>query len=88
MELVFLRSFIQDFKAINDASVRRKIERTVKQFEAARSLHELTNLKKLVGFRNAYRVRIGDYRIGFFLVDEKVELARIANRRDIYRSFP
>lgn len=88
MELVFLRSFIQDFKAVRDPATRRKMERAVKQLEAADSLSEIPNLRKLEGFTNAYRVRIGDHRIGFFLHRGKIELARIAYRKDIYRIFP
>ena len=88
MELVFLRSFIQDFKATREPAVRRKVERAVKQLQQAVSLKDIPNLRKLEGYRNAYRIRIGDHRIGFLLVDGKIELQRLANRRDIYRSFP
>ncbi len=88
MEVVFLRAFIQDFKGIQDVAVRRKVERTVHQLQSVRSLRELKHVKKLEGHSNAYRIRLGDYRIGFFLANGTVELARIANRRDIYRGFP
>lgn len=88
MELVFLRSFIQDFKAIREPSVRRKVERIVKQLGVAKSLRDVPHVKKLEGLPNAYRLRIGDHRIGFFLVDGTIELVRIADRKDIYRNFP
>jgi len=88
MELVFLRSFMQDLKRIKDPAIRRKIERTVKQMQAARSLHDIRNVKKLEGHAQVFRVRIGDYLIGFFLKGSTIELAVAANRRDIYRSFP
>jgi len=64
MEVVFLRAFIQDFKRIPDATIRRKVERTVKQLHKARTLRDLKNVKKLEGHSNAFRMRIGDYRIG------------------------
>ncbi len=88
MEVVFLRSFIQDFKRIPEPATRRKVERTVKELQAAATLRELRNLKKLEGHTNAFRIRLGDYRIGFFLANGTIELAHVANRRDIYRSFP
>ncbi len=87
MEVVFLRSFIQDFKAIGEPAVRRKVERSLKQLQSAGTFHGIANLKKLEGFKNAFRIRVGDHRIGFFLVNGKIELAPIGNRRDIYRSF-
>ncbi|MGV3636239.1 MAG: type II toxin-antitoxin system RelE family toxin [Flavobacteriales bacterium] len=88
MEVVFLRSFIQDFKAIPDPAVRRKVERTVKQLQAAKTLRDLRQVKKLEGFTSAYRLRIGDHRIGFFLEGSTIELARIADRKTIYKLFP
>ncbi len=86
--MVFLRAFVQDAKGIPDAAVRRKVLRTVEHLQAATSLRELKHLKKLEGHTNAYRIRIGDYRMGFFLAGGTIQLARIANRRDIYRGFP
>ncbi len=88
MEVIFLRSFIQDFKQIHEQSMRRKVERTVKEIQAASSLRGMRNLKKLEGHANAFRIRVGDYRIGFFLSNGVIELAHVANRRDIYRTFP
>lgn len=88
MEVVFLRSFIQDFKRIPEKAVRRKVERIVKEMQAAGSLRDLRNVKKLEGHTNAFRIRVGDHRIGFFFANSTIELARVANRRDIYRAFP
>jgi mRNA interferase RelE/StbE len=43
--------------------------------------------KKLVGGRNLWRIRIGDYRVVYTIDDEsrKVEVTRIAHRREIYQ---
>ncbi|MEG3988445.1 type II toxin-antitoxin system RelE/ParE family toxin [Microcoleus sp. S28C3] len=46
------------------------------------------NLKKLKGEDNAYRFRVGDYRIGFYFDGETVTFARVLHRKDIYRYFP
>ncbi|MGH8000971.1 MAG: type II toxin-antitoxin system RelE family toxin [Brasilonema sp.] len=52
------------------------------------SFEEITNLKKLKGYDNAYRIRIGDYRIGIIFDDETVMFQRVLHRKDIYRYFP
>jgi mRNA interferase RelE/StbE len=43
--------------------------------------------KKLVGGRNIWRIRIGDYRVIYTIDDEikKVEVTRIAHRREVYQ---
>jgi mRNA-degrading endonuclease RelE of RelBE toxin-antitoxin system len=51
-------------------------------------LQAIINLKKLKGDDNAYQLRIGDYRIGFYFDGETVTFARVLHRKDIYRYFP
>ncbi|HRO41300.1 MAG TPA: hypothetical protein PL009_00595 [Flavipsychrobacter sp.] len=55
---------------------------------AANKISDVKNLKKLTGFNDYYRIRIGDYRIGIFLDGETVWLAAFAHRKDIYTYFP
>ncbi|MGL4377778.1 MAG: type II toxin-antitoxin system RelE family toxin [Microcoleaceae cyanobacterium] len=40
------------------------------------------------GDDNAYRLRVGDYRIGFYFDDETITFVRVLHRKDIYRYFP
>jgi mRNA-degrading endonuclease RelE of RelBE toxin-antitoxin system len=49
---------------------------------------QLDNCKKLTGFKAAYRIRMGQYRIGFYYENKSAELVRILHRREIYRYFP
>jgi len=56
--------------------------------ESATKITGIRNLKKLTGFKNAYRIKIGHYRIGIFIENNKVEFARVVHRKDIYNMFP
>lgn len=57
--------------------------------QKAKSLSEIRNIKKLQGFKSFYRVRIGDYRLGFELeAAHSVRLIVLAHRKDIYKKFP
>lgn len=35
-----------------------------------------------------YRIRVGDYRIGFMLDNDILVFMRVLHRKDIYRYFP
>ncbi|QXE23968.1 plasmid stabilization system protein [Richelia sinica FACHB-800] len=52
------------------------------------TLEEITNLKKLQGYDNAYRIRIGDYRLGVIFDGETLIFERVLHRKEIYRYFP
>jgi mRNA interferase RelE/StbE len=47
-------------------------------------------VEQLKGFKDKYKIRIGDYRIGLSIDKEKKEIicVRIAHRKDIYKLFP
>ena len=54
----------------------------------AGTLAELRGDKKLAGHRDAFRIRVGDHRLGFFFRKGTIEFARLLHRKDIYRLFP
>jgi mRNA interferase RelE/StbE len=48
----------------------------------------IANIKKLTNFEPAYRLRIGDYRILFDVVDnEKIVIGRILHRKESWHWF-
>ena len=61
-------------------------------FEDIPSLHHITDkidLKKIKGYENYYRIRIGAYRIGCEIqAGNKIIFYRVKNRKDIYKVFP
>ncbi len=88
MRTVFRKSFTRDLKRIKDQDIRDRVRETIEQVEAAAELQAISDLKKLRGSGNLFRIRIGDYRIGLALEGETVEFVRCLPRRDLYRFFP
>lgn len=88
MQVEFLSKFSKDIDHISQKSVKANVARLIRLVESESDLNNIPNLKKLVGHKSAYRVRIGDYRVGFFYEGRKVIFARIVHRKDIYKVFP
>ena len=88
MRLDPLRSFSKDIDRIPDGKIRERLMQVLLHIEQARTLTDILNLKKLKGHPSAYRIRVGDYRLCFFLRGNTIELVRFLNRRDVYRVFP
>jgi mRNA interferase RelE/StbE len=42
--------------------------------------------KKLVGYADAYRIRVGDYRVVYTVIDSTlmIDIIRIGHRKDVY----
>lgn len=88
MNLVFLNSFKKDVLKITNVKLKEQVKSVILAVEVAKSIKDLTNLKKLKGFQTAYRIRIGDYRLGLYIENENVKMARLVKRNDIYKVFP
>ncbi|WP_256973597.1 type II toxin-antitoxin system RelE/ParE family toxin [Nostoc sp. T09] len=49
---------------------------------------KISNIKKLKADGNYYRIRVGDYRIGFAEDEDMITFVRVLHRKEIYRYFP
>ena len=88
MQVEFSSKFSKDIDGISQKSIKLNLIKLIQFFESSQNLNAIPNLKKLVGHKSAYRVRIGDYRVGFFYENQKVLFARVIHRKDIYKLFP
>lgn len=88
MKVEYLRKFSRDLDKIRDKAIKERLITLIEQLEEHENLTELNGVSKLTGFQDAYRIRIGDYRLGFFYDGETIELARFLQRKEIYRLFP
>ena len=88
MIVKFLNSFSRDLNQIQNLRIKSLIIKMISTIEISNHLNEISGIKKLKRHKSAYRIRIGDYRIGLFYEKNHVELARIVHRKDIYNLFP
>ncbi|MDE2736878.1 MAG: type II toxin-antitoxin system RelE/ParE family toxin [Gemmatimonadota bacterium] len=88
MKVEFRNSFERDLRRIRDQAIKERIKTVIEQIEKVNDLTEASNVRKLRGGENHYRVRIGDYRLGLLLNEGTVVFVRCLPRQDIYRYFP
>lgn len=88
MKTEFLKQFYKDLDRITLQSTLNDVNSSIINVEEAVSMRDIVNLKKLTGYKNVYRIKIGNYRIGIFIENNTVEFARVVHRKDIYRVFP
>jgi len=82
------RSFLHDIKKITDPTVKKNVEEAILSVKQANTLKDIPELRKLKGFKNAYRIKVGDYRIGMTIENSLVTFAILKHRKDIYKFFP
>jgi mRNA interferase RelE/StbE len=87
MIVTFNKKFAKDLQSINDSKLKSGIKEFILSLESAANLEGISNIKRLRGFQNTFRYRIGDYRIGFYYENNEIELVRVVKRNDIYKVF-
>ena len=88
MIVVVTKQFEKDVRKELSKSNQQQLAGILEKLQEANSIKEVSNIKKLRGYKSAYRARMGDYRIGFILEGNVVKLSRIMHRSEIYKYFP
>ncbi len=65
MIVKYKKSFLKDIKSIRDTKTKKQISNLIAEFKKSESILEIKNIKKIKGSSNYYRIRIGNYRLGF-----------------------
>ena len=72
MKVKYSSVFIKNSKRLS-GKMFDSLQRTIMEVKAAKNIRDITDCKKLVGYRKIYRIRIGDYRALFTLEIEIIE---------------
>lgn len=89
MIVEFDKSFEKALDKLKDKSLYPKIAKAISILENSSSLAEISNVKKLSGYKVYYRFRIGDYRVGIEQISKStIRIITIAHRKDVYTIFP
>ncbi len=77
------RSVEKDFRRID----KMQIPRLLNAIEALADNPFPVNCRKLVGAEHTYRLRLGDYRVIYFVLEDlrQIEIQRVAHRKEVYR---
>ena len=88
MKLQFTDSFEKDIRKYKDQSLLRRIDSVMDLIEQSNNLDNILNIKAMRGSPEFYRIRIGNFRLGFHFANGIVRILAFGKREDFYRSFP
>ena len=88
MKVEFKKSFLKELQKLRNKGLKNSIADCIVQVESAQSINQIKNIKKLAGFEDYYRIRIGDYRIVVKIEEDTIYFVVFEHRKDIYKNFP
>ena len=72
MKVEYTSLFSKDLDKIENDDVLEKIEKVIEQVKISQKPMDITHIKKMKNAKNAFRIRIGNYRIGIYINGETV----------------
>jgi len=89
MVCLYKKTFLKDLSKL-PLDYRVRIEKLVfEEIPKSNNLFEILDIRLMKGYKDYYRIRIGEYRIGCRIEkDSKIIFYRVKNRSDIYKVFP
>ena len=80
MQVIFTPGARRDLRKLQKISQILIIER-LKKLEVGTST---SSLEKLVGYKNSFRIRVGNYRVVYRIIGGKIYIVLIGHRKDVY----
>ncbi|WP_271405673.1 type II toxin-antitoxin system RelE family toxin [Tenacibaculum soleae] len=88
MKIIYLETLAKDLKKIKDKKLLKSLSEVFINLEELEDLFQVSNVKKLSGHSDVYRIRVGNYRLGIYYVNNEITVARFVKRNDIYKLYP
>jgi mRNA-degrading endonuclease RelE of RelBE toxin-antitoxin system len=65
---------------------KESLKKMIVEIKSAQLVDEISDCKKLIGYNNIYRIRLGDYRTFFFfeIIEQTVYLKYLVSRGEAY----
>jgi mRNA interferase RelE/StbE len=88
-KIEYTKRFLKELASL-PKEVQSRIELIVFAELEAENPFELGYLNKMKGYKDKYKIRVGDYRIGLTIdkTNQTIICQRVAHRREIYQIFP
>ena len=87
MKVDYSKDFEKSLKKLS-GKMLDSVRRVIVEVKEAENIKDITDCKKLVGYRSIYRIRIGDYRAIFLfhveIVNDSVKFKYLVSRGEAY----
>jgi len=88
MEVEIKKKFLKELSKLpNDYADTIEIF-VFEQLPSYNNLSEIGKVEKMTGYKNYFKIRFGDYRVGIKKENDTIIVEIVKHRREIYKYFP
>lgn len=88
MEIVYKKRFLKELAHLPNVYSKAIEEFVFETLPISNSLSEIGKIEKMTGYKDCFKIRFGDYRVGIKKDKKTVIIETVKHRREIYKYFP
>ncbi len=88
MKVVYDKKFLKDLSQITAPEKKRIESFCFHEILKFNSIQSVGSIEKIQGYKNYYKIRFGNYRVGIYYKNDTLSFERVLDRKEIYRYFP
>jgi mRNA interferase RelE/StbE len=88
MKIKFRKKFLKELAKLPNPYQTNIEEFVFDVLPSHNSLNEVGKIEKMTGYKNCFKVRFGNYRVGIKKVDNTIVIETVKHRKKIYQFFP
>jgi mRNA interferase RelE/StbE len=88
LKVLYAKNFLKDLAQVPNPDRERIEIWAFHELSKYETISSVGKIEKLQGFKNHFKIRFGNYRIGIHVIDNTVTFERVLHRKEIYRYFP
>jgi len=88
MKIEYKKKFLKELCKLPNEYSQTIEEFVFDIFPTYDNLSEIGKVEKMTGYKNYFKIRFGDYRVGIKKEDNTIIIETVKHRREIYKYFP
>jgi mRNA interferase RelE/StbE len=88
MEVEIKKKFLKELSKLPTEYADTIEEFVFDKLQTYNNLSEIGKVEKMTGYKNYFKIRFGDYRVGIKKENDIIIIETVKHRREIYKYFP
>lgn len=88
MEVEYRKKFLKELSKLPSTTADDIEEFVFDTLPKYQNLEEIGKIEKMTGYKNYFKIRFGDYRVGIQRIDQSIIIETVKHRKKIYQFFP
>ena len=88
MEVEYRKKFLKELSKLSNEYAKTIEEFVFENLPNFSSLSDIGEVEKMTGYKNYFKIRFGNYRVGIKKENDCIIIETVKHRREIYKYFP